>query len=120
MLVNDHQSARQLVAAERRVTWELRLYGRGDSIRSHSGGESAFKRRPQHRMASRVNSFPYGLALSGAPLSGALGDVSGLIDGEPDEDGESDELGDGVAITGKALAITVRILAIVAGVRYAG
>lgn len=54
---------------------------------------------------------PYGLALSGAPLSGALGDASGLIDGE------SDGLGEGVATTGNALAITLRILAIVAGVR---
>ena len=62
-------------------------------------------------MASRVISFPYGLALSGAPLSGALGDASGLIDGE------SDGLGEGVATTGNALAITLRILAIVAGVR---
>ena len=49
---------------------------------------------------------PYGLA-----LSGALGDASGLIDGE------SVGLGEGVATTGNALAITLRILAIVAGVR---
>ena len=105
MLVNDHQCAGQLAAAERRVTWELRLYGWSDSIRSHSGGEPACKRRPQHRMASRANSFPpYGLV-----LSGALGDVPGLADG--------DSLGDGDAITGKALAMTPRILAIVAGVR---
>jgi len=54
---------------------------------------------------------PYGLALSGAPLSGARGDASGRIDGE------SVGLGEGVATTGNALAITVRILAIVAGVR---
>ena len=57
---------------------------------------------------------PYGLALSGAPLSGALGDASGLIDGE------SDGLGEGVATTGNAFAITVRIFAIVAAFRYAG
>ncbi len=57
---------------------------------------------------------PYGLALSGAPLSGALGDASGLIDGE------SDGLGEGVATTGNALAITVRIFAMVAAFRYAG
>jgi hypothetical protein len=68
-------------------------------------------------MASRVISFPYGLALSGAPLSGALGDASGLIDGESDGDGEPDGLGEGVATTGNAFAITLRILAIVAGVR---
>jgi len=37
---------------------ELRLYGWSDSIRSHSGGEPACKRRPQHRMAPRANSFP--------------------------------------------------------------
>jgi len=57
---------------------------------------------------------PYGLALSGAPLSGALGDASGLIDGE------SDGLGEGVATTGNAFAITVRIFAMVAAFRYAG
>ena len=57
---------------------------------------------------------PYGLALSGAPLSGALGDASGLIDSE------SDGLGEGVATTGNAFAITVRIFAMVAAFRYAG
>ena len=57
---------------------------------------------------------PYGLALSGAPLSGALGDASGLIDGE------FDGLGEGVATTGNAFAITVRIFAMVAAFRYAG
>ena len=57
---------------------------------------------------------PYGLVLSGAPLSGALGDASGLIDGE------SDGLGEGVATTGNAFAITVRIFAMVAAFRYAG
>jgi hypothetical protein len=48
------------------------------------------------------------------PLSGALGDASGLIDGE------SDGLGEGVATTGNAFAITVRIFAMVAAFRYAG
>ena len=109
MLVNDHQCAGQLAAAERRVTWELRLYGWSDSIRSHSGGEPACKRRPQHRMASRANSSPYGAA-----LSGALGDTSGLTEGT------SVGLGVGEGAAGKALAITLRIFAIVAGVRYAG
>jgi len=65
-------------------------------------------------MASRVISFPYGLALSGAPLSGALGDTSGL------GDGDSVGLGDGDANAGKAFAITVRIFAMVAAFRYAG
>jgi len=60
-------------------------------------------------MASRVNSSPYG-----AVLSGALGDASGLIDGE------SDGLGDGDGTAGKAFAITPLILAIVAASRYAG
>ena len=109
MLVNDHQSAGQLAAAERRVTWEFQLYGWGDSIRSHSGGEPACKRRPQHRMASRANSSPYG-----AVLSGVLGDTSGLADGN------SVGLGDGDATAGKAFAITLRIFAMVAAFRYAG
>ena len=109
MLVNDHQSAGQLAAAERRVTWEFQLYGWGDSIRSHSGGEPACKRRPQHRMASRANSSPYG-----AVLSGALGDTSGL------GDGNSVGLGDGDATAGKAFAIALRIFAMVAAFRYAG
>jgi len=47
-------------------------------------------------------------------LSGALGDASGLIDGE------SDGLGDGDGTAGKAFAITPLILAIVAASRYAG
>ena len=117
MLVNDHQSAGQLAAAERRVTWEFQLYGWGDSIRSHSGGEPACKRRPQHRMASRANSSPYG-----AMLSGALGGTSGLTDGDSDGlgDGNSVGLGDGDATAGKALAITLRIFAMVAAFRYAG
>ena len=58
VFVGGTADAPQLVAAERRVTWEFQLYGWGDSIRSHSGGEPACKRRPQHRMASRANSFP--------------------------------------------------------------
>jgi hypothetical protein len=51
---------------------------------------------------------PYGLV-----LSGALGDASGLIDGE------SDGLCEGDAV-GKAFAITPLILVIVAAFRYAG
>jgi len=50
----------------------------------------------------------------GAALSGALGEASGLTDGD------SVGLGVGDGVAGKALAITPRIFAIVAGVRYAG
>ena len=107
--MNDHQSAGQLAAEERRVTWEFRLYGWGNSIRSHSGGEPACKRRPQHRMASRANPSPYGVL-----LSGVFGDELGLIDGESDWPGDGDVSG------GKAFAITSRILAIVVAFRYAG
>jgi len=52
---------------------------------------------------------PYGLV-----LSGALGDTSGSTDGT------SVGLGVGDGAAGKALAITLRIFAIVTGVRYAG
>ena len=69
-----------------------------------------------------TNSFPYGLALSGALLSGALGDTSGLSVGDSVELGVGDSvgLGDGDGAVGKAFAITVRIFATVAAVRYAG
>jgi len=50
----------------------------------------------------------------GAALSGALGETSGLTLGT------SDGLGDGDATAGSAFAITVRIFAMVAAVRYAG
>lgn len=57
--------------------------------------------------------WPLGRTLSpyGTTLSGALGDTSGLADGT------SVGLGDGDATAGNAFAITVRIFAIVAGVR---
>ena len=60
--------------------------------------------------------WPLGRTLSpyGAALSGALGDTSGLTEGT------SFGLGVGEGAAGKALAITLRIFAIVAGVRYAG
>ena len=60
--------------------------------------------------------WPLGRTLSpyGAALSGALGDTSGLADGT------SVGLGVDDGAAGKALAITLRIFAIVAGVRYAG
>lgn len=60
--------------------------------------------------------WPLGRTLSpyGAALSGALGDTSGPTDGT------SVGLGVGDDAAGKALAITLRIFAIVAGVRYAG
>jgi hypothetical protein len=47
-------------------------------------------------------------------LSGALGDTSGL------KDGDSDGLGDGDGTPGNAFAITLRIFAMVAAFRYAG
>ena len=55
-------------------------------------------------------------------LSGALGGTSGLTDGDSDGlgDGNSVGLGDGDATAGKALAITLRIFAMVAAFRYAG
>ena len=49
-----------------------------------------------------------------AELSGALGDTSGLTEGT------SVGLGVGDGAAGKALAITLRIFAIVAAFRYAG
>ena len=60
--------------------------------------------------------WPLGRTLSpyGAALSGALGDTSGLADGT------SVGLGVGDGAAGKALAITLRIFAIVAAFRYAG
>jgi len=60
--------------------------------------------------------WPLGRTLSpyGAALSGALGDTSGL------PLGSADGLGDGDATAGSAFAITVRIFAMVAAVRYAG
>ena len=68
--------------------------------------------------------WPLGRTLSpyGAMLSGALGDTSGLTDGNSDGlgDGNSVGLGDGDATAGKAFAITLRIFAMVAAFRYAG
>jgi len=60
--------------------------------------------------------WPLGRTLSpyGAALSGALGDTPGLADGT------SVGLGVGDGVAGKALAITLRIFAIVAAFRYAG
>lgn len=57
--------------------------------------------------------WPLGRTLSpyGTVLSGALGDVSGLIDGE------SDGMGDGDGTPGKAFAMTLLILVIVAAFR---
>ena len=117
MLVNDHQSAGQLAAAERRVTWELGFTAGATRSDLTAEGNRRASVAPNIGWPLGRTLSPYGLALSGAPLSGALGDASGLIDGESDGDGEPDGLGEGVATTGNAFAITLRILAIVAGVR---
>ena len=109
MLVNDHQCAGQLAAAERRVTWELGFTA--GATRSDLTAEG-------NRRASVAPNIGWllGRTLSpyGATLSGALGETSGLTLGT------SDGLGDGDVTAGKALAITLRIFAIVAAFRYAG
>ena len=95
MLVNDHQSAGQLAAAERRVTWELGFTA--GATRSDLTAEG-------NRRASVAPTigWPLGRTLSpyGLVFSGALGD------------GVATVLGDGELISGNAPAMIRRILAI--------
>ena len=106
----------------------MTTYARGNSQRRSGGSPGSFGftagatrsdlTAEGNRRASVAPNigWPLGRTLPpyGAALSGALGDTSGLTEGT------SVGLGVGDGAAGKALVITLRIFAIVAGVRYAG